>query len=63
MTYRNCRKLIEVVERKGIKTADWIADMGEKMDIFLLNDRITEVEYTELIGILGSVEPSKAEGN
>lgn len=56
MTYRNCKKLIEIAEKRGTKTAEWIADMAGKLDIFLLNDRITESEYTELTGLLGAAE-------
>lgn len=55
MTYRNCKKLIEIAERKGTKTPEWIADMKEKLDIFLLNNRIVEEEYTELMRMLEPV--------
>ncbi len=48
MTYRNCMHLIEIVEKKGTKTPEWIADMKNKLDIFLLADRLTKEEYTEL---------------
>lgn len=41
ITYQNIKKLIE----KGRYTYD---DMLSKMDVFLLNDRITEAEYNEL---------------
>lgn len=54
MTYRNCKKLIEIAEKKGTKTQDFIDDMKNKMDVFLLNDRITEEEYTELLRLLDS---------
>lgn len=54
MTYRNCKKLIEIAEKRGTKTESWIAGMKAKLDIFLLNDRITEEEYTELIRMLGA---------
>lgn len=52
MTYRNCKKLIEIAERKGTKTPEWITSMKEKLDIFLLNNRITEEEYTKLMKLL-----------
>lgn len=58
MTYRNCKKLVEIAERKGTKTPDWVMDMKEKLDIFLLNNRITEAEYTELMNLL---EPADME--
>lgn len=63
MTYRNCKKLIEIAERRSTKTAEWMEDMKEKLDIFLLNNRITEAEYTELIQLLKPAEPSEVEGN
>lgn len=45
MTYRNCKKLIELgrYERE---------DMLNKLDVFLLNDRITQVQYEELVGMM-----------
>lgn len=54
MTYRNCKKLIENADRNGSKTAEFITDMAGKLDIFLLNNRITESEYNELIGLLNA---------
>ncbi len=47
MTYRNCKKLIELgrYERE---------DMLNKLDIFLLNDRITQAQYEELVGMMPS---------
>lgn len=41
MTYRNCRKLIE--SGNYDKTS-----MLNKLDVFLLNNRITEEQYNEL---------------
>ena len=48
MTYRICKRLID------IKTFDEESkvDLLGKLDIFLLNNRITEEEYNELIGLL-----------
>lgn len=48
MTYRICKQLI------SIKTFDEEskAELLNKIDIFLLNNRITEEEYNELIGLL-----------
>ncbi len=45
MTYRNCKKLIEMgrYERE---------DMLNKLDVFLLNDRITQLQYEELVGMM-----------
>lgn len=47
MTYRNCKKIIE----NGRYEKE---DMTNKLDVFLLNNRITEAEYTELIGLLNN---------
>lgn len=52
MTYKNCKRLIEIAERRGTKTPEYVAEMQEKLDIFLLNNRMTELEYTELIEML-----------
>ncbi len=45
MTYRNCKKLIELgrYEREN---------MLNKLDVFLLNDRITQSQYEELVGMM-----------
>lgn len=43
-TYIFCKKLIETGKTDGMK---------EKLDVFLLNDRITQEQYTELIGLIG----------
>lgn len=52
MTYRNCKKLIEMAAKKGTKTSEYIADMKDKLDIFLLANRITDGEYRELNAML-----------
>lgn len=52
MTYRNCKKLIEMAAKKGTKTLEYIADMKDKLDIFLLANRITDDEYRELNAML-----------
>lgn len=46
MTYNLCLKIIN----KG--TCGTKEEMAEKLDIFLLNNRITEEEYNELIELL-----------
>jgi len=48
MTYAVCKKLIEI---KGF-TQDEANDLQGKLDVFLLNDRITQEEYEELAGSL-----------
>lgn len=54
MTYKNCKKLIEMAAKKGTKTAEYVADMQGKLDIFLLNNRISDKEYTELVTMLNA---------
>lgn len=45
MTYQLCKKLIESGKTFGLKN---------KLDVFLLANRITEEEYTELVELLGN---------
>ena len=45
MTYTVCKRLIQ----NGNYEKE---DMLIKLDIFLLNDRITEVQYNELVGLM-----------
>lgn len=52
MTYRNCKKLIENANLKGTKTTDFITSMADKLDVFLLNNRISKNEYDELSHLL-----------
>jgi len=45
MTYNLCKKVITSGNyEKG--------DMAQKLDVFLLNNRITQDNYTELIGMM-----------
>lgn len=59
MTYRNCKKLIEIAERRGTKTPEWAEGMKGKLDIFLLNNRLTEAEYAELMRLLEPAAPDE----
>ena len=45
MTYRLCKVIIN---RGGYDKAD----MMQKLDVFLLNNRITEEQYNELVGLM-----------
>ena len=45
MTYRLCKTIIN---RGGYDNAD----MMQKLDVFLLNNRITEAEYNELVTLM-----------
>lgn len=47
MTYKNCKKLIENDRYE-------YNDMMQKLDVFLLGNRITVVEYKELVALMDS---------
>ena len=50
MTYKVCKRLIEIKNfDEGEKE-----DLQNKIDIFLLNDRISDKEYEELVGLLNA---------
>ena len=54
MTYLNCKKVIEN-KRKFLVEEEWAAfssDMQDKLDVFLLNSRLSEEQYSELVGLL-----------
>ncbi|MFV0517259.1 MAG: hypothetical protein ACK5MV_07675 [Aminipila sp.] len=46
MTYNLCKMLITKGNYEKV-------DMTQKLDVFLLNNRITEVQYNELVGLMG----------
>ena len=48
MTYKVCKRLIKNKDFNEAKKAD----IQMKLDIFLLNNRITQEEYEELTGML-----------
>jgi hypothetical protein len=48
MTYTYCKKIIEN------KTYTSKEDMQLKLDVFLLNNRITQEQYNELTGLLAA---------
>lgn len=45
ITYRNCKKLIEAGRYE-------YSDMMNKLDVFLLADRITQEQYEELVKLM-----------
>lgn len=57
MTYRNCKKLIENKAKAGQLDQAWAAEMLDKLDVFLLANRITEAEYQELAGVISDNLP------
>lgn len=48
ITYTNCKKVIQN-DNYGTKE-----DMMVKLDVFLLNNRITEDQYNELVDMLNN---------
>lgn len=48
MTYNVCKKLIEIKEFNEESKGELL----EKLDVFLLHNRITQDNYNELIGLL-----------
>lgn len=46
MTYQNCKTVIEIQKQRGSLDKN---SMMNKLDVFLLNGRITEDEYSELV--------------
>ena len=59
MTYKNCKKVIEnQIAKKNAETITaeeyeaFKSDMTNKLDVFLLNSRISREQYNELIGIM-----------
>ena len=46
-----CRS-IEAKKKRGQLTQEYIEDTEMKMDVFLMNDRITQDQYNELIKML-----------
>lgn len=47
MTHKLCKRIIE----NGNYDKE---DLLMKLDVFLLNDRLTQVEYEELVGMLNT---------
>lgn len=47
LTYVNCKKLIEIGRYEK-------EDLLNKLDIFLLNDRISQSEYEELVNMINT---------
>lgn len=54
MTFENCNKLIRIIKSNldVNEFALFASDIKNKLDIFLLADRITKTEYETLIGML-----------
>lgn len=52
-TYELLERSITAKKDKGMLTERYIADTKKKMDVFLMADRITQEEYTQLTEMLG----------
>ena len=52
MYYINCIKLFESAAKRKGKTEAFVSDMEIKLEVFRLNKRITDSEYTVLIDML-----------
>lgn len=48
-TYDMLHKLIMVKKSRGALTPEFVQDTKNKMDVFLMNNRISDTEYQELI--------------
>ena len=53
MTYTYCKKVIENTTYKNQAQKD---EIQQKLDVFLLNDRIGQAEYNELTALLAAKE-------
>lgn len=53
MTYTYCRKVADNTTYKSQSQKD---EMQVKLDVFLLNDRITQEQYTDLAELLAAKE-------
>lgn len=56
MTYRACKRSIELAKQRGTMTEAWKNDMMTKLDIFLINNRITDEEYLDLVNMMKTQE-------
>lgn len=54
MTFGTCKRLITVKKERltGDGWTAFVEDMTNKLDVFLLNDRISEDEYNLLVGMM-----------
>ena len=55
-TYQLTKNVITRTIKKGECTKEYCLDMKEKLDVFLLNGRITLEEYKELIELIETQE-------
>lgn len=53
-TFEMIKKSIEAKKKRGSLTTEYVEETLSKMDVFLMNDRITEDQYNELTKMLES---------
>ena len=51
-TFEMIKKSIEAKKKRGSLTKEYIKETKMKMDVFLMNNRLTEEEYNELTEML-----------
>lgn len=51
-TYEMLQKAINAKIKKGTLTETYVESTKNKMDVFLMNERITDEEYNDLIELL-----------
>lgn len=51
-TFNMLSKSIESKKKRGLLTQNYIEDIKMKMDVFFMNNRITQDQYNELIKML-----------
>lgn len=55
-TYEMLKMAIEAKKRRGALTPEYIEDTKIKMDVFLMNDRIDQTQYNQLMKMLEGTE-------
>lgn len=56
LTYNNCKKLYTTKKDKGELSTEYVEMQLGVIDVFLMAGRITQEQYTELAGILNTIE-------
>lgn len=51
-TFEMLKRSIEAKKNRGSLTDEYVDDTKAKMDVFLMNDRITQEQYEELTKLL-----------
>ena len=51
-TFEMLKRSIEAKKNRGSLTDEYVNDTQSKMDVFLMNDRITQEQYEEMTKML-----------